>query len=232
VYSVAASKHRQRICHPQQNRKAGSADTKKLSRRVANKKARQARKINRPSDDCRSATPRRPIYKPLQDQQTATSWRSSMPTSTSRPKLDGCISSRPIAKISQRRTRRIYSMLTRARNSFRDEISRGGSPCDRFSTTSNPARTPTFLVCSPTIADRHRKNPARSRNPHLWRASRPPSKLIRVATGVYPQTTAVPAHPENHATPEQDVQELYRNLAVSPTRSSPHNTTWDRIVPK
>ena len=112
---------------------------------------------------------------------------------------------------------RIYTLLTRAENAFRD--AKTPLAIRPIFHHLEPRTDTTYFSLRPGLppAHRHRKSPARPRHPHLLgepaRATlgNPPSLHRHL-----PTDNGSSLRIRKAATPDPDVQQIYRNLRISP----------------
>jgi transposase len=203
------------------------ADIEKLSRRVANKKLVKPAKINQAIGRLQERYPRvARYYKLFHDQQTETLVAQfDADKHLKAQQLDGCYLLKTDRKnLSADELWRIYNLLTRAENAFRDM-------------KSPLAIRPIFHHLEPR-SDSHIflcvlayhlliaiEKTLLDHGIHTsWASVRDTLKTHQVCTVVLPANDGSCLRIRKAATPEQDVQELYRNLAVSPHVIAPQHT--------
>ncbi len=203
------------------------ADIEKLSRRVANKKLVKPDKINQAIGRLQERYPRvARYYKLSHDPQTATLVAQFDADKHSRAEqLDGCYLLKTDRKnLSGDELWRIYTLLTRAENAFRDM-------------KSPLAIRPIFHHLEPRT-DAHIflcvlayhlliaiEKALLDQGIHTsWASVRDTLKTHQLCTVVLPANDGSCLRIRNAATPEPDVQQLYRNLFISPHVITPQHT--------
>ena len=203
------------------------ADIEKLAQRVANRQLVKPEKINQAIGRLRERYPRVARYHPLSyDEKTAT-LVSTLDADKHRTaeKLDGCYLLKTNRKgLTSDEIWRIYTLLTRAEDAFRD------------------MKSP--LVIRPIFHQKEDRSDAHifvsllayhlltaiektllDQGIHTsWASVRDTLKTHQVCTVVLPTDDGSCLRIRKAATPESDVQQIYRNLAIPPQVIAPKRT--------
>jgi len=203
------------------------ADIEKLAQRVANGQLVKPEKINQAIGRLRERYPRVARYHPLSyDKKTAT-LVSTLDADKHRTaeKLDGCYLLKTDRKdLTSDEIWRIYTLLTRAEDAFRD------------------MKSP--LVVRPIFHQKEHRSDAHifvsllayhlltaiektllDQGIHTsWVSARDTLKTHQVCTVVLPSDDGSCLRIRKAATPESDVQQIYRNLAIPPQVIAPKRT--------
>ena len=203
------------------------ADIEKLSLRVANKQLVKAEKVNQAIGRLLERYPRVARYYRLShDEKTATIVSTfDADKHLTAEKLDGCYLLKTDRKdLSADEIWRVYTLLTRAEDAFRD------------------MKSP--LVIRPIFHQKERRTDSHiflcllayhlltaiektllDQGIHTsWASVRDALKTHQVCSVVLPTKDGSCLHIRKAATPEQNVQQIYRNLAISPHIITPKHT--------
>lgn len=203
------------------------ADIDKLARRVADGKLVNANKINQAIGRLKERYPRVARYFQIShDPQTATlDCELDAIKYAKAERLDGCYLIKTDRKdLSGDELWRIYTLLTRAENAFRDMKS---PLAERPIFHHNERRTEShiflcvlayhlLIAIEKTLLD-HEIHTS-------WPTVRETLKTHQVCTIVLPTNDGACLRVRKAATPEQDVQEIYRQLAISPHILKPRHS--------
>ena len=203
------------------------ADIEKLSQRVANRQLVKLEKINQAIGRLRERYPRVARYHPLSYDEKTAALVSTLDADKHRTaeKLDGCYLLKTDRKdLTSDEIWRIYTLLTRAEDAFRD------------------MKSP--LVIRPIFHQKEHRSDAHiffsllayhlltaiektllDQGIHTsWASVRDTLKTHQVCTVVLPTDDGSCLRIRKAATPESDVQQIYRNLAISPQVITPKHT--------
>jgi transposase len=203
------------------------ADIEKLSQRVANRQLVKPEKINQAIGRLRERYPRVARYHPLSYDEKTAALVSTLDADKHRTaeKLDGCYLLKTDRKdLTSDEIWRIYTLLTRAEDAFRD------------------MKSP--LVIRPIFHQKEHRSDAHiffsllayhlltaiektllDQGIHTsWASVRDTLKTHQVCTVVLPTDDSSCLRIRKAATPESDVQQIYRNLAISPQVITPKHT--------
>jgi transposase len=206
------------------------ADVEKLARRVANQKLVSANKINQAIGRLQERYPRvARYYKLSHDPQTATLVAQfDADKHLKAEQLDGCYLLKTDRKnLSADELWRIYTLLTRAENAFRDMK----SPLairPIFHHLEPRSDTHIFLcVLAYHLLIAIEKTLLDQAIHTSWASLRQALKTHQVCTVVLPTNDGSSLRIRKAATPDPDVQQIYRNLHISP-QVIPPKYTWTK----
>ena len=209
------------------------ADIDKLSRRIADKKLVKAEKINQAIGRLKERYPRVARYFRIShDPQTATLvCEFDADKHAKAERLDGCYLIKTDRKdLSGDELWRIYVLLTRAENAFRDMKS---PLAERpiFHHLEHRIEAHIFLcVLAYHLLISIEKTLLDQGIHTSWATVRDTLKTHQVCTVVLPTNDGSSLRIRKAATPEPAVQDLYRSLAISPHVIKPQHTWTPRIV--
>ena len=203
------------------------ADIEKLSLRVANKQLVKAEKINQAIGRLRERYPRVVRYYRLShDEKTATLVSSfDADKHLTAEKLDGCYLLKTDRKdLTADEIWRVYTLLTRAEDAFRDMK----SPLvirPIFHHKEHRADSHIFLCLLAYHLLTAIEKTMLDQGIHTsWASLRDTLKTHQVCTVVLPTDDGACLRIRKAATPEADVQQIYRNLAIAPQVITPTHT--------